>query len=114
MGRAPGEHRREQGDARRASTAGNRGTRAGRAPPGTGGRAPGEHRLKPAGRATTKREPPNPFFSIQTRPPIASISRLAANSPIPEPRDRARSTRTYGWNTASQSSIGTPGPSSVM
>ena len=29
---------------------------------------------------------------------------------MPEPRDRARSTRTYGWKTASQTSIGHAGP----
>ena len=46
------------------------------------------------GSATMNRDPPNPLRSIQTRPPIASISRRAANSPIPDPRDRARSTRT--------------------
>ena len=41
----------------------------------------------PAGSDTTKREPPKPFGSRKIRPPIAVISRRAANRPIPEPRD---------------------------
>ena len=67
-----------------------------------------------AGSATTNREPAYPLGSRNTRPPIASMSRRAANSPMPDPRDRpAAPTRTNGSNTLSQSSTGTPGPSSV-
>ena len=45
--------------------------------------------LSARGSASTNRLPPYPFGSIQTRPPIASMSRRAANSPMPEPRERA-------------------------
>ena len=67
-----------------------------------------------AGSATTKRLPPKPFPSIQILPPIASIRRRAAYNPIPEPRPRRPLARTNASKTDSQSSAGTPGPSSVM
>ena len=70
--------------------------------------------MSPGGSATTNRLLAKPLGSMKMRPPIAFISRRAAKSPMPEPRDRPRpSTRTNGSKTLSQSSIGTPGPSSV-
>ena len=60
----------------------------------------------PAGSATTKRDEAYPFGSRKIRPPIAVISRRAANRPIPEPRLRPRpSIRTNGSKTLSQSSM---------
>ena len=44
---------------------------------------------QPAGSATTNRLLAKPFGSRKIRPPIAFISRRAANSPMPEPRTAA-------------------------
>ena len=70
--------------------------------------------VEPAGSATTNRLPPKPFGSRQTGRPSrpSAVARRTARSPSRGSAPRP-SIRTNGSKTLSQSSIGTPGPSSV-
>ena len=65
------------------------------------------------GSATTNRAPCGRAGSHHRRAPIDSPSRLAAYSPIPEPRAVWVSRRAYGSKIRSRHSSGMPGPSSV-